>query len=237
MTTAGSRAVFTGMDMAAPEKRLPGSRRGLRRPWGRDAINPLIYLLLTGATLNWQSKGSAWPDPKQEVGPGMQKVHIAACAAAALGLCLISPNGAAAVPAAPESGKIYNQVTKGDNGLIQVRAYGGFRGGGIRGGGIRGGFGHGFGGIRGGVGVGRVGFHRAGFHGGRWGGRWHGAGWHRAGWRRGYWGGGWDGLGAWPWPSSNGLGCGSWLSWLWLWREAMAGAVAAAVAGAVVFPF
>jgi len=65
----------------------------------------------------------------------MQKVHIAACAAAALGLCLISPNGAAAVPAAPESGKIYNQVTKGDNGLIQVRAYGGFRGGGIRGGG------------------------------------------------------------------------------------------------------
>ena len=56
----------------------------------------------------------------------MQKVSIAKCAVAALGFCLVSPHGAAALQAAP--GKAITQTEAGGADVIRV-----FRGGGYAG--------------------------------------------------------------------------------------------------------
>ncbi len=50
----------------------------------------------------------------------MRKANATIYVAAALGLCLMSPNGAAAAPPAPDLGKAYVQTAKSEN-LVQVR--------------------------------------------------------------------------------------------------------------------
>ena len=128
----------------------------------------------------------------------MRKTNVAIYAAAALGLCLMSPNGASAFPAADGAGKAYTQTVTGKNAVIPVRCawrwgHGGWGG---RGWGGRGyGFGRGIG-WRGGYGLGR------------------GFGWRGAGWRGGYYGGygGYGGYGlglGWGWPLGLGLGVGA----------------------------
>jgi hypothetical protein len=148
-------------------------------------------------------------------------------AAAALGLCFMSPQGAAASPATPDMGKAYTQAAKGGNPTL-VRG-----GGGHFGGGHMGGVGH-FGGARFGAvgarhyGIGR-GFGYAGVRGAYWrGAGWRGGGyygigrgfgyggvrrayWRGPGWRGGYYGGWGPGYGlgwGWGWPAGLGLGLG-----------------------------
>ncbi|MGO9170520.1 MAG: hypothetical protein ACLP7P_00945 [Rhodomicrobium sp.] len=53
----------------------------------------------------------------------MRKTHLAICATAALGLCLMSPIGASAFPAADSAGKAYTQTVTGNSPLVQVRAW------------------------------------------------------------------------------------------------------------------
>jgi hypothetical protein len=91
----------------------------------------------------------------------MRKTHVIICATAALGLCLMSPKGASAVPVAAGAAKAYTQTVSGTTAATPVRwvGRGGWGGRGI-------GFGRGIG----------------------WGGR--GWGWRGVGWRRGYYGGG-----------------------------------------------
>ncbi len=50
----------------------------------------------------------------------MRKANATIYAAAALGLCFMSPQGAAASPAMPDMGKTYTQAAKGGN-LVPVR--------------------------------------------------------------------------------------------------------------------
>src|SRR5208337_903592 len=113
----------------------------------------------------------------------MRKTNVAIYAAAALGLCLMSPNGASAFPAADGAGKAYTQTVTGKNAVVPVR-WVGHRGWGGRG--------YGFG--RG------IGWRGAGWRGGYGFGR--GFGWRGAGLRGGYYGGyGGYGLGlGWGWP-------------------------------------
>ena len=108
---------------------------------------------------------------KQQAGLDMRKTHIAICATAALGLCLLVPKGASAFPAADGAGKAYTQTVTGKSAAVPVYLRRGYWGG------------------------------RRAYWGGRWGWRhhaaWrHGWGW-RARWRRGYYAGwGWPlGLG------------------------------------------
>ena len=136
----------------------------------------------------------------------MGKANATIYAAAALGLCLMSPHGAAAAPATPDMGKAYTQAAKGEN-LVLARYIGrvGYRRFGAVG--VRHyGIGHG-------LGYGHV---RRAYWGGR---RLHGGyyGLGRGlgyGYRRAYWGGGggWGpgyGLGlGWGWPVGLGLGLG-----------------------------
>ena len=51
----------------------------------------------------------------------MRKTNVAIYAAAALGLCLMSPNGASAFPAADGAGKAYTQTVTGKNAVVPVR--------------------------------------------------------------------------------------------------------------------
>ena len=149
----------------------------------------------------------------------MRKANVTIYAAAALGLCLMSPQGAAASPAMPDMGKAYTQAAKGGN-LVPVRfvrghavgigRVGGFRAMGVRHYGI--GHGFGYGGVR------RAYWGGRGLRGGYYGlGRGLGYGYAR----RAYWGGrgirrgvygGWGpgyGLGlGWGWPVGLGLGLG-----------------------------
>jgi len=132
----------------------------------------------------------------------MRKTYIAICATAALGLCLIGPNGASAFPAADSASKVYSQTATSKNAVTSVRWAG-------RGYGGRIGFGRGFG-YRG-IGYGR-GFGWRGVGLGR-GYGWRG-GWRRAGFHRGYYGGygGYGGYGlGWGggWPFGLGLGLGA----------------------------
>ena len=98
----------------------------------------------------------------------MRKTHIAICAIAALGFCLMVPKGASALPAADSAGKAYIQTVEGKNAATPVRWAG--RVGGF-----------------GGVGVGRG----IGWRGRGWG--WRGVGlglgYGATGWDGGYYGG------------------------------------------------
>lgn len=157
----------------------------------------------------------------------MRKANATIYAAAALGLCFMIPQGAAASPAMPDMGKAYTQTAKGGN-LTLAR----FGGGHFGGAGHFGGVGH-FGGARfGAVGVRHYGLGRGlGYGYGRrafWGGRGLRGGYYGLGrglgygyGRRAYLGGrglrggyygGWDsgyGLGwGWGWPVGLGLGLG-----------------------------
>ena len=71
----------------------------------------------------------------------MRKTSIAIYAAAALGLCALTPQDAAALPAAAGAGKAVSQTAADGSGVVLVRGFhgGGFHGGGFRGGGFRGG--------------------------------------------------------------------------------------------------
>jgi hypothetical protein len=140
-------------------------------------------------------------------------------AAAALGLCLMSPQGAAASPAMPDMGKAYTQAAKGGNPTLVRFGRGGM--------GHVGGVGH-FRGTRFGAvgvrhyGIGR-GFGYAGVRRGYWRGGYYGLGrgfgyagvrrahWRGPGWRGGYYGGWGPGYGlgwGWGWPVGLGLGLG-----------------------------
>ncbi len=124
---------------------------------------------------------------KQQAGLDMRKTHIAICAIAALGLCLMVPKGASAFPAADSAGKAYTQTVTGKSAAVQVylrRAHWGGRGWGWRRAAWRGGWGW------------RGAAWRRGYYGG-W-------GWRRAAWRRGYYGG-WGRYGG-GWPVGLGLG-------------------------------
>jgi hypothetical protein len=90
------------------------------------------------------------------MGLDMRKTNVAICAAAALGLCIMMPEGTAAFSAGADPGKVYSQVAADENGVTEVR----FRGARVRGAGVRG-----------------VGFRGVGFR---------GAGWRGVGWRRGF---------------------------------------------------
>jgi hypothetical protein len=132
----------------------------------------------------------------------MRKTYIAICATAALGLCLIAPKGASALPAADGAGKALSAVAS-KSAVTQVRgvgagvSLGGFHARGIRAGGIghrR--FGYGVGYRRFGLGYG-LGYRRFGL------------GWRAAALRRGY-GGYYGGLGyGWGWPFGLGAGLGA----------------------------
>ena len=98
----------------------------------------------------------------------MRKIHIAVCATAALGFCLMVPKGVSAFPAADSASKAYTQTVESKSAATPVRYAG--RVGGFRGVGVRG------------IGYGRgIGWRR-------------GWGWRGVGWRRGYYGG-WGGYG------------------------------------------
>ena len=80
----------------------------------------------------------------------MRKIHIAVCATAALGFCLMVPKGVSAFPAADSASKAYTQTVESKTAATPVRFAG-------RGVGVRGiGFGRGIG-------------WRRGFYGGGWG--------------------------------------------------------------------
>ncbi len=53
----------------------------------------------------------------------MGKANATIYAAAALGLCLMSPHGAAAAPATPDMGKAYTQAANGENSLVARPLY------------------------------------------------------------------------------------------------------------------
>jgi hypothetical protein len=132
---------------------------------------------------------------KLQAGLDMQKNHIAICAAAALGLCLMGAKGASAVPTAGGADKVYAQTVTRESVATPVRWAG--RAGRVGWGGRRAG-------LRYGVGWRGRGWRRAGLgYGVGWRGR--GWGWRRAGWRRGYYGG-WGGYGL-------GLGFGLGTGW------------------------
>jgi hypothetical protein len=146
----------------------------------------------------------------------MRKANATIYAAAALGLCLMSPQGAAASPAMPDMGKTYTQAAKGENlvlaRFVRGRAAGVGRVGrfgavGVRHYGLGRGLGYGYGrraylggrGLRGGYyGLGRglgYGYGRRAY--------WGGGGGYYGGWGPEY------GLGlGWGWPLGLGLGLG-----------------------------
>ena len=53
-------------------------------------------------------------------GLDMRQNHVIICATAALGLCLMSPNGASAVPAAAGAGTAYTQTVTGKSAAVPV---------------------------------------------------------------------------------------------------------------------
>jgi hypothetical protein len=116
----------------------------------------------------------------------MRKIHIAICATAALGFCLMLPEGVSAFPAADSAGKAYTQTATSKSAAVPVyfrRGYG------------RVGLGRGIGWRGRAIGYGRgIGWRRG------WG--WRGYGWRRVGWRRGW---GWRRYG---WRRPIGLGAG-----------------------------
>ena len=59
----------------------------------------------------------------------MRQTHLIICAAAALGLCLMSPNGASAVPAAAGAGTAYAQTVTGKSAAVPVYWRRGYWGG------------------------------------------------------------------------------------------------------------